>query len=186
MARRDALAAQPDALGAREAGAATPARCTRGEAISRPARGHDYHLVDASYELAVDAAFDTEPNADSLAIAPLRSRAIGNLGTFLSRYPQSIARGETRFRLADLLLMQARDDFQVKMAAFLGQAPSADQMKNRAAALCRLRTRHRALSLILAEDSAFRTRTPCLQLNDPLRTTGSEAATYLTRLVDNT
>ena len=70
----------------------------------------------------------------SAAIAPLRARAIERLSTYLSRYPQSVARGETRFRLADLKLMQARDDFQAKMAAFIGSSPSADQMNSRAMA----------------------------------------------------
>ncbi|MCI0452249.1 MAG: tetratricopeptide repeat protein, partial [Candidatus Latescibacteria bacterium] len=191
IARRDALAMRLDSL-------ATVERTTRVEvarAVARRAQATlekeresiDYHLCDASYELAVEAAFDTEPNADSLAIAPLRSRAIGNLGTFLSRHANSVARGETRFRLADLLLMQARDDFQVKMVAFLGASPSADQMQSRAMApLVDYGPAVELYRAILAEDPTFPHQDAVLfNLGMILSDDGqSEAATYLTRLVE--
>jgi TolA-binding protein len=191
VARRDALAARADSLQTQE-------NATRVEVARAVAeRGHaklekqreaiDYHLADASYELAVDAAFDTEPNADSLAIAPLRSRAIGRLDAFLSRYPQSVARGETRFRLADLRLMQAREDFQVKMAAFLGDSPSADQMKNRAMApFVDYAPAVELYRAILAEDPSFLHQDAVLfNLGMILSDDGqSDAAAYLTRLVE--
>lgn len=190
-ARRDELAKHLDALASKEDEVrreVARAVAQRGQATLQLEReAIDYHVADASYEMAVDAALDNEPNADSLAIAPLRSRAIGNLGTFLSRYPESVARGETRFRLADLLLMQARDDFQEKMAAFLGQAPSADQMKNRA--MAPFVDYEPAVALyraILANDPAFPHQDAVLfNLGMILSDDGqAEAATYLTRLVE--
>lgn len=191
IARRDALVAELDALGVAEVEVRRDVArevAKRGQATLQVQRESiDYHLIDASYELAVDAALDTEPNADSLAIAPLRARAVVNLSAFLSRYPNSIARGETRFRLADLLLMQARDDFQVEMAAFLGQAPSAEQMKNRA--LAPFVDYAPAVALyraILAEDPTFPHQDAVLfNLGMILSDDGQpEAATYLTRLVE--
>ncbi len=191
IARREALAVRLDSLAVVERQtrvevAHTVAR--RGQAALEEEReAIDYHLADASYELAVEAAFDTEPNADSLAIAPLRSRAIERLSTFLSRHPESVARGEMRFRLADLKLMQARDDFQVKMAAFLGDSPSADQMRNRS--LAPFVDYAPAVDLyraILAEDANFPHQDAVLfNLGMILSDDGqAEAATYLTRLVE--
>jgi TolA-binding protein len=190
LAKRDILASNLASLTAQEKVVrrdVARAVARRGEVTLEAEReAIDYHVADASYELAVDAALDTEPNADSLAIAPLRARAIGNLGTFLSRYPESIARGETRFRLADLLLMQARDDFQAKMASFLGQSPSSDQMKNRAMApfvdYAPAVDLYRA---ILNEDPNFPHQDAVLfNLGMILSDDGqAEASTYLTRLV---
>ena len=191
VAKRDALAAELASVSAQENVVRRDVArsvAQRGESELRGEReAIDYHLADASYELAVDAALDTEPNADSLAIAPLRSRAIGNLGTFLSRYPESVARGETRFRLADLLLMQARDDFQVKMASFLGQSPSADQMKNRAMApFVDYAPAVELYRAILNEDPNFPHQDAVLfNLGMILSDDGqAEASTYLTRLVE--
>ncbi len=191
IARRDALAARYDSLGVVEQKTRIDiarAVASRGKALLKSEReGIDYHLADASYELAVDAAFDTEPNADSLAIAPLRSRAVARLSDFLTRYPQSIARGETRFRLADLKLMQARDDFQAKMASFLGQTPSADQIGNRAMApFVDYAPAIELYKAILAEDPAFPHQDAVLfNLGMILSDDGQpEAATYLTQLVE--
>jgi TolA-binding protein len=136
-ARRDAFASRADSL----AQAKRELRAQIARAVAARARVHlegeretvDYHIGDAYYELAVEfgaiEASDTTLNA-----APYRDRAIGRAETFLKRYPQSIARGETRFRLADLRLAQARADFQIRMAEFLGERPSADDLGNRALA----------------------------------------------------
>jgi TolA-binding protein len=94
----------------------------------------DYHLCDASYELAVELATHPETAEDTTVVAPPRRRAITHLDAFLQRYPQSVARSETRYRLADLMLMQARDDFQIQMARFLDADPTADDLGNRALA----------------------------------------------------
>ncbi len=191
IARRDALAVRLDSLRTQE-------NTTRIEVARQvAARGHaelqskregiDYHLADASYELAVDAAFDNEPNADSLAIAPLRSRAIERLRTYLSRYPQSGARGETRFRLADLELMQARDDFQAKMATFLGQSPSSNQMGNRSMApFVDYAPAVELYRAILKEDPTFPHQDAVLfNLGMILSDDGNpEAASILTQLVE--
>ncbi len=99
------------------------------QALNREREAIDYHLADAAYEMAVAAAADTASDAELL-----RDRAIAHLDTMLFRHPESIARGESRFRLADLKLMKARDDFQTKMAEFLGEAPSADDLENRSLA----------------------------------------------------
>ena len=191
IARRDALALRLDSLRVAEhATRVEVARSVarRGRAILEKEReAIDYHLTDASYELAIDAAFDTEPNADSLAIAPLRARAIERLSTLLARYPQSIARGEARFRLADLKLMQARDDFRMKMAAFLGESPSPDQMNSRAMApFVDYAPAVELYRAILAEDPNFPHQDAVLfNLGMILSDDGqSEAATYLTRLVE--
>ncbi len=62
--------------------------------------------------------------SDSTSVA-WRGRAEGSLREFLQRWPRSFARGEMRFRLADLLLVDARQDFRAKMAAFT--QPGADE-----------------------------------------------------------
>ncbi len=191
IARRDAIASRVDSLAAAE----TEIQADVARAVAT--RGHgeldleresiDYRLIDASYELAVDAAFDTEPNADSLAIAPLRARAMGRMRGFLQRYPDSVARGETRFRLADLELMQARDDFQAKMASFLGASPSADQMANKSMApFVDYAPAVKLYRAMLAEDPGFPHQDAVLfNLGMILSDDGQpEAATYLTQLVE--
>ena len=190
IARRDILAGRADSLAMAERQVrADVARdvAQRGRArLEGEREAIDYRLIDASYELAVDAAFTTEPNADSLAITPLRARAVARLRDFLQRYPNSVARGETRFRLADLELMHARDEFQAKMKSFLGQSPSADQMSNRA--MAPFVDYAPAVALyrsILAEDPGFPHRDAVLfNLGMILSDDGQpEAAEHLTQLV---
>ena len=83
------------------------------------------HAADAAYWLAVAA--DAEDDADAAA----RTVALDRHLEFLAAWPASAARSELRFRLADLHLMQARDDFHTRMAAFLGDNPSADALQDR-------------------------------------------------------
>ncbi|MCK5407866.1 MAG: tetratricopeptide repeat protein, partial [Candidatus Krumholzibacteria bacterium] len=138
MVRRDELAAAVDSLRSveenlrRHIAHAVAARGREQLQIEREAV--DYHLTDASYELAVQLATDPETAEDTALVAPARDRAIAHLDAFLTRYPESLARGEGRFRLADLRLMQARDDFRGKMAQFLGEEPSPDELEDRALA----------------------------------------------------
>jgi len=116
----------------------------------------DYSLADAAYELAVQAANDTETAEDTTFVAPPRRSAIARIEAFLSRYPRSPARGEGRYRLADLRLMEARDEFQRRMAGFLGEDPSADDIENRS--LAPFVNYEPAIALyqsILAEDTEF-------------------------------
>jgi outer membrane protein assembly factor BamD (BamD/ComL family) len=138
VARRDEWAARVDSLRMREDDRRreiTLAVAVRGRTrLAGEREAIDYHLADATYELAVQTATDPATAEDSTTLKPLRARAITRLQTFLSRYPESIARGESRFRLADLTLMQARDDFHAKMAQFLGHAPSTNDLENRALA----------------------------------------------------
>ncbi len=83
------------------------------------------HAADAAYWLAVAADADDESGAAT------RTAALGRHAALLAAYPASAARSELRFRLADLHLMQARDDFRTRMAAFLGDNPSADALQDR-------------------------------------------------------
>src|SRR5262249_40729051 len=96
---------------------------------------------------------DVEELDDAETIA-WREEAIGALQTFLSRHPASVNRGEMRFRLADLLLLDARQTFRERMAAYLKA-----QSEGRAAGLkVPLVDRGPALALyrkILAEDRDF-------------------------------
>ena len=83
------------------------------------------HAADAAYWLAVAADGDDDSGAAERLAA--RDRHV----EYLAAYPESAARSELRFRLADLHLMQARDDFRRRMAAFLGENPSADALQDR-------------------------------------------------------
>jgi tetratricopeptide (TPR) repeat protein len=136
--RRDRLAGALDSLrtvegeARREVAAAVAARARVGLAAEREAI--DYRLADASYELAVDAITRQNTPADSVAAVALRDRAIGHLDAFLARHPESGARGESRYRLADLHLLRARDEFRGRMAQFLDQAPASSDFQNRTVA----------------------------------------------------
>lgn len=57
--------------------------------------------------------------AEDPALAAGRARAREALTAFLTRHPDSFARGEMRFRLADLLLLDARQTYRQQMAAFV-------------------------------------------------------------------
>ncbi len=76
--------------------------------------GIDYGLAAAHYELTV-----AQTQADVPVASKPTAAAIEHLQRFLERYPDSHARGESRFRLADLLLLQARDEFHGRMANYL-------------------------------------------------------------------
>jgi TolA-binding protein len=83
-----------------------------------------------------------------------RREAIAALQTFLGRHPASTNRGEMRFRLADLLLLDARQSFRERMAAYL-KAQSAGRAAGMAVPVV---DRAPALALyrkILAEDRDF-------------------------------
>jgi tetratricopeptide (TPR) repeat protein len=83
-----------------------------------------------------------------------RARARAGLETFLERHPESFARGEMRFRLADLMLVDARQSFRDQMAAYVrdqaegGRSRVALPVLKQSAALALYRT-------ILREDSTF-------------------------------
>ncbi len=85
----------------------------------------DYTLADLAYLRSLD------PDADLQA---RRTIAIGRVEGFLERHPESIARAEQRFRLADLALGDARDSFHARMAEYLGEGRAADAAAERALA----------------------------------------------------
>ena len=61
----------------------------------------------------------TEESETDPASARWRAQAIARHQSFLTRHPRSFARGEMRFRLADLMLVDARQQFREQMAAYL-------------------------------------------------------------------
>lgn len=74
---------------------------------------------DSSTVSELDAALD-DPES-----AMWRATGIKAMRTFLERHPQSGARGEIRFRLADLEMVAARQRFREAMAAHLAQPTEA-------------------------------------------------------------
>ena len=115
------------------------------DAMNDEREGIDYGLASSRYGLAIQlgvpdslelpaAAAGHENDSTSLATdveepaqaAEWRMRAIESLQTFLGRHPESPARGEVRFRLADLMLVDARQQFREQMAAYL-KAQAAGQ-----------------------------------------------------------
>ena len=121
----------------------------------------DYGLAAAAYATAVRLG-----DADTVAIADSAGTAIDDPGTlraraeamaemrrFLATHPASGARGEMRFRLADLELAEAQYAFRAKMAHFLeeqaaGRAAGALPVVDHAPAYALYRA-------ILVEDSTF-------------------------------
>ncbi len=103
----------------------------------------DYGLAASSYARSVSLGDAREAAplprsarrpADSLAAdaerddpetARWREDAIGALRGFLDRHPASAARAEARFRLADLLLVDARIRFHREMEGFVAGGPDA-------------------------------------------------------------
>lgn len=139
-------------------------------ALDEEREGLDYGLAAASYARAVQlSAADTvlaaarvsrtatatpdslEAAADS-ASAARRSEAIARSSIFLADHPGSPARAEVRFRLADLLVTDARAGFRTRMAAWL-----AAQSQGRVLPLPVV-DHQQALALyrrILSEDTTF-------------------------------
>ncbi len=98
----------------------------------------DYGLASAAYGLGVNLAATpasapamlargvddtttamTGTKADDPFLNRWRAGAIARTRAFLGKHPRSFARGEMRFRLADLLLVEARHDFNRRMAEYL-------------------------------------------------------------------
>lgn len=71
-----------------------------------------YGRATAALEASLDAPDDDRSQA-------LRVAARRDLTTLLERYPESPLRGDLRFRLADVRLTDAREDFQARMQGFL-------------------------------------------------------------------
>ncbi len=129
--------------------------------------GLDYGLAASAYGLAVKLdrpggpadgdTVRTQQQADEAFDDPESARwravAIEALQSFLAKHPKSGARGESRFRLADLELVAARQEFRKAMEAYLaaqaaGREPGPLPVLTHADALALYRK-------ILAEDRDF-------------------------------
>lgn len=159
--------------------------------------GIDYGLAAASYGLSVGLGREADSlvaGADSLApfsgaemddprAIAWRGTAIASLDAFLDRHPESFARGEMRFRLADLLLIEARHEFQEQMAAYV-----EDQKSGGGNVRLPVLSHEPALELykaILAEDTSFE-HTDAVLFNAGMILAdegNTEAAAYFGRLV---
>jgi TolA-binding protein len=71
---------------------------------------------DSSIAAPAPIAGDAPEDPETFA---WRARAIAAMGTFLERHPESPARAEMRFRLADALLTDAHETFRARMAEFV-------------------------------------------------------------------
>ncbi|TMQ70077.1 MAG: tetratricopeptide repeat protein [Candidatus Eisenbacteria bacterium] len=138
VARRDSLVSEARAQSRSVARAAVErARA----ALENEREGIDYGLAVAAYGASVKltaAAVDSvardstaapdsagaraaSEETDDPETAAWRARAIASLRRFLDRHPASSARGEMRFRLADVLMVDARQSFRARMAEFLAK-----------------------------------------------------------------
>lgn len=121
---------------------------------------------------------------DDPTVVMARDEAIVRHSRFLARHPRSFARGEMRFRLADLLLVDARHRFREDMAAYM-QA----QSEGRAAGLrLPVLSNTPALALyraLLAEDQGFPHRDAALFNAGMILADGAdpEARTFFEELV---
>ena len=168
LERRATQLAEADAQ--LRAGVARTAVAHALELLAGEREGIDYGLAASAYARSVKlSAADTlpvaadvhasEPNgpaasdvaADS-ASSRNRADAISRASIFLVDHPASLARGEMRFRLADLLISAARADFRDRMSVWLKA-----QSEGRAGTLPVV-DHAQALTLyrhILAEDDSF-------------------------------
>jgi outer membrane protein assembly factor BamD (BamD/ComL family) len=140
--------------------------------------GIDYGLAAAAWAMA--AALDDDGDAarpDSVE-APenpeatrWRTEAVARLQAFLSRHPSAAARADARFRLADMLEQQARQDFRGRMQAYLRQPVGGVPVLETGPAIAL----HRA---ILRDDPSFAHRDAVLyDLGSLLAEHGDPAAT---------
>ncbi len=122
----DSLRTAHEALEARTAAEAV-ARALARMALEREAL--DYGLAASAYGLvalagpadstgAPPAPADTAAAFDTPEVSARRGAAIARASAFLERHPGSFARGEMRFRLADLEVTDSRQTFRDRMARF--------------------------------------------------------------------
>lgn len=89
-----------------------------GLAVSAYGRAVRIGATDSAATAALADTAGGEP-AEDPATTEWRARATGALNAFLADHDSSKARGEMRFRLADLLLVQARHDFRAGMDRYV-------------------------------------------------------------------
>ncbi|MBM4116885.1 hypothetical protein FJ251_03955 [bacterium] len=137
-------------LAATKRAAAVALIAARLAALDREQELLDYQLAEAAL-LRAEAA-----PADDPAGRGLQAEAAARCERFLAAHPQSAARGELRFQLAELRLVDAQRAFAAQLARFLGERGAVDESAQRALApflaiepACAL---YRA---ILAEDADF-------------------------------
>jgi TolA-binding protein len=188
--RRDAFASRLDSLdvGAvktrREIAVAVAARART--TLTQERETIDYHLADAGYEIAVEACTDSVTAEKTETTVPLRDQAIARLEKFITDYPSSPAHAQGRYRLADLELLAAREEFRARMAGFLGGAPDSKEIQNRSLApFVNYGPAIEQYQAILREDPYFaHTDAVLFNLGMILADDGRpEAMQYLTRLV---
>ena len=75
-------------------------------------------------ETAVEIATATGSDVTPESARILFRETAGRYEAFLDAHPGSPARAEIRFRLADVLMTNARDDFHGQMAQFVGSSPT--------------------------------------------------------------
>ncbi|HET9888284.1 MAG TPA: tetratricopeptide repeat protein, partial [bacterium] len=93
---------------------------------AKEGEGIAYSLSIATHELAAADAHERarlEAEGGLAAVADDGAEARQRLASFLEHYPASRARAEIRYRLADLEIARAREDFGTKMASFTGESP---------------------------------------------------------------
>ncbi len=157
-----------------------------GGQLNAEREGLDYLRCNALYWVAASASPELTNEPAQAQARQMRQAAREALQNHLADYPDSRARAENRYRLADLALLQARDDFQVRMAGFLNENPSAEDLQNRD--LAPFVNYEPAVALfreILSEDPDF-AHTPAVlfQLGMILGDAGDTASgQYLTALV---
>ncbi len=110
----------------------------------------DTAFAPARVATARTASTEQDDALDDQGAAALRAVAMPRMRAFLAHYPDSPVRGEMRFRLADLEMLAARQQFRDQMAAYLRHekpgAPVPVLAQDRALALYRQ---------ILTNDPAF-------------------------------
>lgn len=182
--RADSLAAASDVLRAAVAKAAGERALASLEAERE---GVDYGLAAAAYGLGVrlerqavaDTAHDDDAVLDDPETVRWRAEAVRRHEAFLAAHPNSSARGETRFRLADLAMVTGRQQFREAMARWTRGESRTLPVLDHAPALALYRR-------ILAEDPDFAHRDAVLyNAGMILADAGSdEAATMFGRLVE--
>ncbi len=114
----------------------------------------EQELLD--YQLAEAALQRSETPAGGALASAAHAEARLRCEAFLAAHPQSTARGELRFHLAELRLNEAREAFAARMAAFLGAEGAADAAAERALApFLDLEPACALYRAILAEDADY-------------------------------